>query len=238
TGFTGTLQETLYFKLITLDYGIYTGGIETSGLTDGRFYLINITVVKLNFENTTFSFNLTLVNSQINIISISNQGGQLEPSGINNFYNSSVAVDITIDFNITDTESLNRTIARDASSYIVRFTNLVTGQNGILDNNFEFNLSTSTYIGTIITSGLPAGNYLINLSVVILNYKIFPLTFNLTIVLADSNIISITNIGGQLSPSGVDSFYESFIESNINIGFNITDANFGNILQIGASISY
>ncbi|MBA7520187.1 hypothetical protein ES705_12280 [subsurface metagenome] len=238
TELSGTLQQSFSFVFQSADYGTYIGDILTSEFIDAGYYLINITFAKLNYKNTTFSFNLTLVNSQINIISISNQGGQLELSGINNFYNSSVAVDITIEFNITDTESLNRTIARDASLYIVRFTNLDTGKNGILVNTFEFSLSTSTYNGTIITSGLPAGNYLINLSVVILNYKIIPLTFNLTIVLAESNIISITNMGGQLSPTGVGGFYEPTVTTDIDIEFNITDANFGNVIQIGTGISY
>jgi len=180
TGFTGTLQESLSFVPITVDYGIYTGSIVTSVLTANRFYLINVTVVKSNYENTTFSFNLTLVNSQINIILISNQGGQLEPSGFGNYYNSTVALDLNLEFNITDTESLFRTIERDATAYLVKYINLGTGQNGTIINSLTFNNPTSKYIGTLTTSGLGVGNYLINVSVVILNYIIMPLTFNAT----------------------------------------------------------
>lgn len=236
TGFTGTLQESLSFVPITVDYGIYTGSIVTSVLTANRFYLINITVVKSNYENTTFSFNLTLVNSQINIIIISNQGGQLEPSGFGNYYNSTVALDLNLEFNITDTESLNKTIARDATLYLVKYINLGTGQNGTILNSLTFNLPTSKYIGSLTTSGLGVGNYLINVSVVILNYKIIPLTFNLTIVYANSNIVSITNLGGQLPV--ISNFYDTFIGGNIGIEFNISDVHFETIVLIGAGISY
>ncbi|MBA7688853.1 hypothetical protein ES703_97342 [subsurface metagenome] len=239
TELTGTLQENFVFDWNPYpDYGTYIGDILTSELTEAGYYLINITFAKLNYENTTFSFNLTLVNSQITIISISNSGGQLEPFGIGDYYNSTIVLDISLEFNITDTESLNRTIARDASSYTVRYTNLVTAENGIILNNFVFNSSTSTYIGTLTTSGLPVGNYLINVSVVILKYKIIPLTFNLTIIYTESNIISITNVGGQLSPTGAGGFYEPTVATDISIEFNTTDANFGNIIQIGAGISY
>ncbi len=238
TGITGTLQENLVFNLIEADYGIHTGSIITSELTDTGFYLINITVVMLNYENTTFSFNLTLVNSQINIISISNLGGQLEPFGTGDYYNSSIALDISLEFNITDNQALNKIIARDADSYLVRYINLGTGQNGTVLNNFAFNSPTSTYIGIITTSGLPVGNYLINVSVVILDYKVIPLTFNLTIVSADSYIIFITNVGGQLSPTGVGGFYEPTVATDIDIEFNTTDAYFGNIIQIEPGVSY
>ncbi|MFW9999516.1 MAG: hypothetical protein ACFE9Q_05050 [Candidatus Hodarchaeota archaeon] len=236
TGMTGTLQESLGF--IPLAPYTHSGSIVTSALTDTGFYIINVTVIMLNYENTTFSFNLTLINSRINIILISNQGGQLEPSGVGNYYNSTIALDLNLEFNITDTESLNKTIARDASLYLVRYINLGTGDNGTILNSLTFNSPTSKYIGTITTSGLGVGNYLINVSVVILNYKIIPLTFNLTIVYANSNIISITNPGGQLEPSIIDNFYETFIGSNIGIEFNTSDVHFGTIIQIGTGVSY
>ena len=98
----------------------------------------------------------------LNTISISNLNGDLIPSGVNNYYNSSIVLDINIEFNITDTDSLNKLIARDAQLYTVRYTNLGTGENGTILHNFAFNSPTSTYIGTIITSGLPVGNYLIS----------------------------------------------------------------------------
>ncbi len=47
----------------------------------------------------------------------------------------------------------------------------------------------------------------------------------------------LTNPGGLLS-LGIDNFYETFIGSNVGIEFNITDTNFGNIIQIGAGLSY
>ncbi|MFX1312500.1 MAG: hypothetical protein ACFFHD_07785, partial [Promethearchaeota archaeon] len=216
----------------------HLGSIISSELTNAGNYLINITVVKLNYENTTFSFNLTLINSQINIMEISNPGGQLEPSGIGNYYSSSVALDISLEFNITDTEALGRIIARDATSYIVRYTNLGTSATGIIQNTFTFNSPTSSYLGTLLISDLSVGNYLINISVEILNYVITPLIFNLTIVYADSNILSITNPGGEVSPSIIDNFYETFIGSNITVEFNILDAKFGIVIQIGTSISY
>ncbi|GAG62862.1 unnamed protein product, partial [marine sediment metagenome] len=240
TGVIGVLQHTFgfYFHPIIPGYGTYKGNVSTSVFSDIDNYLINITVVKLNYENVTFFFNLTMVNSRINTISISNLNGDLIPSGVNNYYNSSIVLDINIEFNITDTDSLNKLIARDAQLYTVRYTNLGTGENGTILHNFAFNSPSSTYIGTIITSGLPVGNYLINVSVIILKYKVIPLTFNLTIVYADSNNILITNPGGQLKPSSIDNFYDTFIGSNIGIEFNILDAHFGITIQIGASISY
>ncbi len=235
-GTTGTLQENLLF--IPLAPYIHSGSISTSALSDTGFYLINITVVMLNYENTTFSFNLTLVNSQINIISISNQGGQLDPFGPGDYYNSSIALDINLEFNITDDQALNKIIARALDSHVVRYINLGTGQNGTLSNGLAFNLPTSTYIGIITTSGLSIGNYLINVSVVILDYKVIPLVFNLTIVSADSNLISITNVGGQLSPTGPGGFYEPTVATNVVIEFNTTDAYFGTIIQIAPGVSY
>ncbi|MFX1568274.1 MAG: hypothetical protein ACFFCV_07890 [Promethearchaeota archaeon] len=237
TGITGTISESLVFNLINPFYGEHTGTIETSVFTDTGFYLINITVVMLNYENTTFSFNLTLVNSQINIISISNIGGQLEPSGVGNYYNSSIALDINLEFNITDDKGLNKIIARTADSYLVRFINLGTLQSGTISENFAFN-SPNSYNGTIITSGLSVGNYLINISAVILDYKIIPLLFNLTIVSAESTLISMTNVGGQLLPIGIEEFFEPTIATDIDIEFNTTDAHFGNIIQIGSGLSY
>ncbi|KKN06447.1 hypothetical protein LCGC14_1077170, partial [marine sediment metagenome] len=234
----GTIPQTFSFIFQSPSYGTYSGNINTSVLTSPGYYLINITVVKLNYENTTFSFNLTLVNSRMNMVSLTNVGGILKPKGIYNIYNSSIAVNIYIEFNITDTESLNRLIARAADSYTVRYQNIGTGGNGILSETLGFNNPTSRYNGSIVTSGLQAGNYIINVSVSILNYDIFPLIFNLTIVSTNASIINITNPGGQLSPSGVGFFYETTIALDIDIEFNITDATFGNVITIGAGIIY
>ncbi|KKL72151.1 hypothetical protein LCGC14_2087780, partial [marine sediment metagenome] len=234
----GAIPQTFSFIFQSPSYGTYSGNINTSVLMSPGYYLINITVVKLNYENTTFSFNLTLVNSQMNMVSLTNAGGTLTPTGIYNIYNSSVAVNINIEFNITDSESLNRLIARAADSYTIWYQNVDTGENGTLLETLGFNNPTSTYIGSIITSGLQTGNYMINVSVDILKYDIFPLIFNLTIVSTNVNIINITNPGGQLSPSGVGNFYSTTIAVDIDLAFNTTDAIFGNVITIGVGLLY
>ncbi|KKM80816.1 hypothetical protein LCGC14_1336060, partial [marine sediment metagenome] len=234
----GIIPQTFNFNFQSASYGTYFGTANTSILMNPGYYLINITVIKLNYENSTFSFNLTLVNSQMNMVLLTNVGGILTPDGIYNSYNSSVAVDINLEFNITDTESLNRLIARNADSYTIWYQNLDTSDIGTLSETLGFNNPTSTYMGSILTSGLQTGNYLINVSVDILNYDIFSLIFNFTIVSTDVNIINITNPGGQLFPSGVGNFYESAIAVSIDIAFNTTDGIFGNVITIGTGRLY
>ena len=94
----------------------------------------------------------------------------------------------------------------------------------------------SYHFGSIFISSLSVGNYSIGIFINKSTNLVSILSFNLSIVYANSNIISITNPGGPLS--AIDSFYETFVESNIGIEFNTTDAHFNTIIQIGAGINY
>ncbi len=56
----GTISESLYFDSIVDNR--FEGSISISQITNNGTYQITITVVKLNYENSTYSFNLTIVN--------------------------------------------------------------------------------------------------------------------------------------------------------------------------------
>jgi len=61
----GTLEDDFAWNLLAIDYGTHQGNLNTSKLAVGN-YTINLTVVKLNYENVTFTFNLTII-EQINV---------------------------------------------------------------------------------------------------------------------------------------------------------------------------
>ncbi len=169
--------------------GNYKLNISTVGVISG-FYTLELSISKFpnyNWSLAYIQFYLRGNYTQIELISISDPGGQLSPKGM--FYNFTIfeGSDINIEFNLTDLEYANALILGDVDSYNVWYKNLNTGDNGTLLNALDYVEQTpvyGTHVGIIFTSNmaLTPGNYLINITITKINYESTFLTFNLTVV--------------------------------------------------------
>ncbi len=156
----------------------------TMGARNSGWYTLEINASKIpNYDFSLFnvSFYYRGNYTQINLISLSDPGGELTPSGLYNFTIFEES-DLDIEFNITDLEFSNDLVLGDVNSYYITYTNLYTGSNGTL--LYSLNFITNRHIGTISTSNinLVAGSYLINITVSKTNYENTSFIFNLTVI--------------------------------------------------------
>ncbi|MFX1309513.1 MAG: hypothetical protein ACFE8C_07420 [Promethearchaeota archaeon] len=169
--------------------GNYKLNISTIGATSGS-YTLELKISKFPNYNTSrayIQFYLRGNYSQINLITISDPGGELTNTGVNYNFTIFEGSDINLEFNVTDLEYANSLVLGDADSYTIFYTNLITLDNGILTNTLDFVYQTPTYgthVGTISTSNiaLTPGNYLINITMTKTNYESTSFTLNLTII--------------------------------------------------------
>ncbi|MFW9972792.1 MAG: hypothetical protein ACFFDF_21580, partial [Candidatus Odinarchaeota archaeon] len=179
--------------------GNYRLNISTIGATSGS-YTLKFEVSKFPNYNTSIKyiqFYLRGNYSQINLISISDPGGELTNTGVNYNYTIFEGSNINLEFNVTDLEYGNSLVLGDAGSYTIFYNNLLTLDNGILTNTLHFVYQTPSYgthIGTISTSNiaLNPGNYLINITMTKTNYELAVFIFNLTIIEKYSVRLNVT----------------------------------------------
>ncbi|MCK4287205.1 MAG: hypothetical protein KAX18_13430, partial [Candidatus Lokiarchaeota archaeon] len=131
--------------------------------------------------------------TQINMISVSDPGGQLSPEGNYNFtiFEGS---DIIIEFNMTDLEFGNTLVSTLADSYTARYLNLITTDNGIIATS-AWEIVTSNHRMEILTSDLAlvTGNYELNITIYKLNYEEVSFVLNLTVIQKyQANLTTIT----------------------------------------------
>ncbi|MFW9882620.1 MAG: hypothetical protein ACFFG0_56885 [Candidatus Thorarchaeota archaeon] len=119
--------------------------------------------------------------TQINLISISDPGGEEVLTGIGYNYTCFEERDLNIEFNITDTENSNALVTGAANFYLVEYVEIGNPANqGTLGESLSF--GTTSYLGEIFTSDLPSvGTYQINISVFKTNFEISTFQFNLTL---------------------------------------------------------
>ncbi|MHA1337074.1 MAG: hypothetical protein ACTSPW_15265, partial [Promethearchaeota archaeon] len=148
--------------------------------------LINISGYP-NYNWSTATIQITLLGnrSTINIMSILDPGGIISPTSPGTLYEFFVGSDLYIEFNITDLDSPsgNEIVEDTGKSAIitVNYNNTETNEQGTIANNLEYDLNTKTFKGTIDTSSLAAGSYIINISVSLTNYKIKDLSLNVSV---------------------------------------------------------
>ncbi|KKL24555.1 hypothetical protein LCGC14_2414150, partial [marine sediment metagenome] len=225
---TGTIINTLSEGGIS-----HSGTLDISQFADGN-YTITVTINKSNAVVSSFNFNLRIILTNSSIISISNPNGQLSPSGIEDFYINTITTYIIVEFNTTDATFGDVITIGIGISYAISYLNLDSLASGTISNSLtEGGISHS---GTLTISSLKGGNYTFTIIINKSNIIVSSISFNLSIILAKSNLISVSDSSGQLAPIG--NYYETYIESDIEIEFNITDSNFGNITLLGFGISY
>jgi hypothetical protein len=156
----------------------------TMGTRNSGWYTIEINASRFpNYNYSLFqvSFYYRGNYTDINLISLSDPGGTLSPVGLHN-YTIFEGSDLTVEFNITDSEFLDSLIIGDADLYTVSYANLGTGSNGVLVANLNF--ITILHTGTIITSNpaLTIGRYSLNITTSRTNYEDASFIFNLTII--------------------------------------------------------
>ncbi|MFX0023224.1 MAG: hypothetical protein ACFE9S_12935 [Candidatus Hermodarchaeota archaeon] len=182
--------------------GNYKLNISTIGATSGN-YTLQLKISKFpnyNYSLAYIKFYLRGNYSQINLITISDPGGELTNTGVNYNYTIFEGSDINLEFNVTDLEFGNSIVLGDADAYSISYNNLLTLDNGILTNTLDFvyqNPTYGTHIGTIITSNIAliAGNYLINITMIKTNYESTYFSFNLTIIEKFNVRLNITKPG-------------------------------------------
>jgi len=164
--------------------GNYKLNISTVGKNSG-LYTLQLNISKspnYNWSLIYIQFYLRGNYTQINLISLSDPGGELIPSGLGYNFTIFEESDLDIEFNITDLEFSNNLVLGDANSYYITYTNLDTGSSGTL--LYDITFITYRHIGTIYTSNinLVAGRYLINITVSKTNYENTSFILNLTVI--------------------------------------------------------
>jgi len=176
----------------------------TMGARNSGLYTLEVNVSRFpNYGETLFnvSFYYRGNYTDINLISLSYSGGPPIPEDPTGFHNYTIfeGSDLTIEFNITDSEFDYNLIIGDADLYIVRYTNLGTGANGFLVTSLNF--ITFLHTGTIETSNsaLTVGRYLLNLTTSRTNYEDAWFTFNLTIVAKYQTNLTLVFVPTQIN---------------------------------------
>ena len=181
---TGTLWNSGGFWLVdSWNNGTYILEVDMGTRSSGE-YTLEVNASKLpDYEESIFlvTFYFRGNSSDINLISLSDPGGQLSPVGLHN-YTMFEGSDLTIEFNITDSDFLDSLIIGDADSYTIRYTNLGAGSNGFLIASLNF--ITQLHRGTIFTSNpvLTIGRYSFNITTSRTNYEDATFLFNLTVI--------------------------------------------------------
>lgn len=170
----------------TATEGEYILNVSTSGLISGWIqFEINASLLP-NYNWTTNSFNFYLRGNttQINLISISDLGGEGALTGIGDNYTCFIDRNLYITLNITDLDNSNNLLTGDADSYIIEFIEIGNPTNlGTLGNSLDFVIANNTYRGEIFTSNLAsAGSYAINVTIKLDNYEEAIYSINLTII--------------------------------------------------------
>ncbi|MFX1479643.1 MAG: hypothetical protein ACFFCI_16090, partial [Promethearchaeota archaeon] len=179
--------------------GNYRLNISTVGVVSG-LYTLELGISKFPNYNWSFvyvQFYLRGNYTTINLISLSDPGGQLSPTGIHN-YQIFEGSNIDIEFNVTDLEYSNNLVLGDADSYNVWYENINTGDNGTLLNTLHFVYQTPVigwHVGTLTTTSLTPGNYFINITITKSNYESTFFSFNLTIIEKYQVSLNATYIG-------------------------------------------
>jgi len=184
---TGMLWNTGDFNWELVNHvndGNYILNISINGKNSG-WYTLKVNVSKFpNYDSSVayFTFYIRGNYSQINLMSISDPGGVVSPTGFGNNFTIFEESDIDIEFNITDLEYNDNIVLGSVNSYEVTYENLQTGLTGTLSESFQF--TSPTHTGTISTSNinLVAGRYLINITVSKTNYENTSFIFNLTVI--------------------------------------------------------
>jgi hypothetical protein len=169
-------------------FDLYSNGTYildiTMGTRNSGWYTLEVNASRFpNYDYTLFNITFYYRGNytDINLISFSDPGGTLSPIGLSNFtiFEGS---DITIEFNITDSDYSDNLIIGDADSYTIRYTNLGTGSNGFLIASLNF--ITQLHRGTIFTSNpaLTIGRYSFNITTSRTNYEDAIFNFNLTVI--------------------------------------------------------
>jgi len=167
----------------------------TMGTRNSGWYTLEINASKFpNYDYSLFyiTFYYRGNYTDINLISLSDPGpGVLTPTGLYNF-TMFEGSDLTVDFNITDSEYSDSLVIGDADTYIVRYRNLGTGSNGILAATLNF--VTLLHTGTIVTSNpaLTIGRYSVNITTSRTNYEDATFAFNLTII--EKHLTNLTRV--------------------------------------------
>jgi hypothetical protein len=178
--YAGTTWQPGFELFIQPGPGNYKLNISTVGKNSG-LYTLQLNISKspnYNWSLAYIQFYLRGNNTQINLISLEDPGGELTPSGLGYNFTIFEGSDLDIEFNITDLEFSNSLVLGDVNSYYITYTNLDTGSNGTLLYDIIF--ITYRHIGTISTSNinLVAGRYLINITVSKTNYENSSFIFN------------------------------------------------------------
>ncbi|MHA1724717.1 MAG: hypothetical protein ACTSXH_07725, partial [Promethearchaeota archaeon] len=166
--------------------GYYYLNISVKGLDAAKYYLtikINKTP-NFNFAEAQIEFFIDGNESLMIILWTYDPLGKIYPEGLNNYYNCFEGGDLTLFFYVIDTDFDDEIITEvdetlDISVYYQGISN--NEIEGGLKNNITFYQESNLFIGTIKTSALKGGTYLINISVTLKNYDIKPYIFNLSI---------------------------------------------------------
>ncbi|KKM93100.1 hypothetical protein LCGC14_1211830, partial [marine sediment metagenome] len=165
--------------------GTYILNVSTSSLDSGWYTLIlNISKnPNYNWSVIQTSFYLRGNFTQINIVSISDVGGEGVLTGVGNNYSVFIGRNLYFNFTITDNEYLNALVTGGANSYTLEYTDILNSSNsGFLTESLTYDLNTLSFKGYIITSSITSsGTYTVNLTVLKTNYELTYYTFNLTL---------------------------------------------------------
>jgi len=205
---TGTVWNTGDFNwriINPLNDGNYILNISMRGKNSG-WYTLEINITKSPNYDTSIdyiTFYLKGNETSINLVSISDSGGLVKPTGYGNNYTVFEGDELTIGFNITDDDDDNNLVLGSVTSYNLEYTNLLSSSSGVIANNFQF--SNPNHVGpTLDLSNLASGYYLMNISFTKLNYESSFYTFNLTII--EKYQVNLTIIKKPISINAGDSF--------------------------------
>ncbi len=167
--------------------GYYYLNISVKGLDAAKYYL----TIKINktpnfdFAEAQIKFFIDGNESLIIILRTYDPLGPIYPKGLNNYYNCFEGGNLILVFYLMDTDFDDEIITEvdetlDVSVYYQGISN--NEIEGGLKNNITFYQEfNNLFIGTIKTSALKIGTYLINVSITLRNYEIKPYVFNLSI---------------------------------------------------------
>ena len=213
--------------------GNYTMFLNTTNVdVSGSPYVYIFNISSTGNETQVISLTIDVIIIQTKIVDVAWTPIIARHSGFNQ----------TITFYFNDTT--NNKPVKDVITGDVIIRNFETGSvwntgdfNWLLINSWN----NGTYTLDVSTNGLDAGLY--TLEIVISNSPNYDLdtvyiTFYLRGNYANISLISIDDPGGSLTPLGPSNNFSYFVNSNLDFNFNLTEAEFGDIIVLGDADYY
>ncbi|KKL92809.1 hypothetical protein LCGC14_1880980, partial [marine sediment metagenome] len=213
--------------------GNYTMFLNTTNVdVSGSPYVYIFNISSTGNETQVISLTIDVIIIQTKIVDVAWTPIIARHSGFNQ----------TITFYFNDTT--NNKPVKDVITGDVIIRNFETG---IVWNRGDFNWllinswNNGSYTLDVSTNGLDAGLY--TLEIVVSNSPNYDLdtvyiTFYLRGNYANISLISIDDPGGSLTPLGPSNNFSYFVNSNLDFNFNLTEAEFGDIIVLGDADYY